>query len=59
MLIEKRDADGRLSGHSEHFAPMLLEDGEVGAVTEVRVTGREGLRLTAGIPLAQTLSPAA
>ncbi len=58
VLIEKREADGRFLGRSESFAPVLLDQGEVGAVVEVRLTGRDGDCLTA-VPVAQTLSPAA
>ncbi|WP_422369590.1 tRNA (N(6)-L-threonylcarbamoyladenosine(37)-C(2))-methylthiotransferase MtaB [Pelagibius sp.] len=58
VLIEKQEADGRFLGRSETFAPVLLEAGEIGAVTQVRISGRDGGRLTAA-PLQQQLSPAA
>ncbi|WP_299397832.1 tRNA (N(6)-L-threonylcarbamoyladenosine(37)-C(2))-methylthiotransferase MtaB [Pelagibius sp.] len=58
VLIEKQEDDGRLLGRSETFAPVLLERGEIGAVVQVRITGRDGARLTAE-PLHQQLSPAA
>ncbi|WP_299621670.1 tRNA (N(6)-L-threonylcarbamoyladenosine(37)-C(2))-methylthiotransferase MtaB [Pelagibius sp.] len=58
VLIEKQDAEGRVAGHSESFAPVVLDRGAIGTVVAARVTGREGQRLTA-VPLDQTLSPAA
>ena len=58
VLIEKQDAEGRVTGHSESFAPVVLDRGEIGTVVAARVTGRDGQRLTA-VPLGQTLSPAA
>jgi threonylcarbamoyladenosine tRNA methylthiotransferase MtaB len=58
VLIEKQEADGRLLGRSETFAPVLLPLGAVGAVVAARITGREGDSLTA-LPLDQQLSPAA
>ena len=58
VLIEKQEDDGRFLGRSETFAPVLLHSGEIGAVVQVRITGRDGARLTAE-PLHQQLSPAA
>ncbi len=58
VLIEKQEDDGRFLGHSETFAPVLLQSAEIGAVVQVRITGRDGARLTAE-PLHQRLSPAA
>lgn len=58
VLIEKQEADGRFLGRSETFAPVLLETGEIGAVVQTRITGRDDARLTAA-PLQQQLSPAA
>ena len=58
VLIEKREADGRFLGRSETFAPVLLDSGDVGAVIEATVTGRDGQNLTA-TPLQHKLSPAA
>ena len=62
VLIEKRGTDGRLLGHSETFAPVRLDSvavgGEIGSVTAVTVTGRDGEHLTA-TPLHHALSPAA
>src|SRR3546814_3026110 len=42
VLIEKQEADGRLLGRSETFAPVLLPQGEVGAVVVAAITGRDG-----------------
>jgi threonylcarbamoyladenosine tRNA methylthiotransferase MtaB len=58
VLIEKQEADGRWSGRSETFAPVLLPSGNVGSVVTARIVGREGDNLTA-LPLEQQLSPAA
>jgi threonylcarbamoyladenosine tRNA methylthiotransferase MtaB len=58
VLIEKQEADGRVMGRSETFAPVLLNSGTIGAVIDARITGREGDSLTA-LPLEQALSPAA
>ena len=58
VLIEKAEADGRRFGHDQHFAPVLLTRGDVGAVVEARITARDGLRLLAA-PVTQALSPAA
>jgi threonylcarbamoyladenosine tRNA methylthiotransferase MtaB len=58
VLIEKQEADGRMMGRSETFAPVLLDAGTIGAVVDARIAGREGDALTA-LPLGQQLSPAA
>ncbi len=58
VLIERERDDGRRLGRSESFAEVLLPSGDVGAIVEARITGRDGNRLTAQ-PLQQKLSPAA
>src|SRR3546814_10109409 len=58
VLIEKQEADGRLLGRSDTFAPVLLPQGEVGAVVVAAITGRDGDALV-GLPRDQQLSPAA
>lgn len=58
VLIEKQEADGRLLGRSETFAPVLLQSGAIGAVIDVTIGGRDGDTLIA-TPLHHKLSPAA
>jgi threonylcarbamoyladenosine tRNA methylthiotransferase MtaB len=58
VLIERQLDDGRMLGRSESFAEVLLPSGEIGALVEVRITGRDGNTLVA-LPLPQKLSPAA
>jgi threonylcarbamoyladenosine tRNA methylthiotransferase MtaB len=41
VLFEETDADGRMKGRTEHFAPIRVHGGRVGTVAPVRVTGTE------------------
>ncbi len=44
VLVEKVE-DGASIGHTQHFAPIVIE-GEAGGIVRARITGREGLSLT-------------